>query len=105
MVGCRSPGDSVKNYQNCQGNEENEEAGGPGGGTRGFHSEREFQIFGGIDETIHNDRAAEGEDAALLGDQRAELQRRKVLNTDQARFEENYLGTQSSLSRNRSGEY
>lgn len=47
----------------------------------------------------------EQEDAALLGDQGAELQRKKVLNTDQARFEENYLGTQSSLSRNRSGEY
>ena len=45
------------------------------------------------------------EDAALLGDQRAELQRKKVLNTDQARFEENYLGTQSSLSSNKSGSY
>jgi hypothetical protein len=47
----------------------------------------------------------EQEDAALLGDQRAEQQRRKVLNTDQARFEENYLGTQASLSRNQEGRY
>jgi len=47
----------------------------------------------------------EQEDAALLGDQRAEQQRRQVLATDQGRFAENYLGTQSSLSRDRSGDY
>lgn len=45
------------------------------------------------------------EDAALLNDQVAEQKRRKVLATDQGRFEENYLGTQSSLSRNTSGSY
>jgi len=45
------------------------------------------------------------EDAALLGDQRAEQRRRKILNTDTARFEENYLGTQSSLLDDRSGSY
>ncbi len=45
------------------------------------------------------------EDAALLGDQRAEQQRKKVLNTDEARFNENYLGTQSSLSSNKAGSY
>lgn len=45
------------------------------------------------------------ENAALLGDQRAEQQRRKVLNTDTARFDENYLGTQSSLGKNSAGSY
>lgn len=45
------------------------------------------------------------ENAALLGDQQAEQKRRKVLSTDQARFEENYLGTQASLARNTSGSY
>lgn len=45
------------------------------------------------------------EDAALLGDQRAEQQRKKVLGTDQARFEENYLGTQSSLGKDKAGAY
>lgn len=54
----------------------------------------------GMDLTL-----AEQEDAALLGDQRAEQQRRKVLNTDTARFEENYLGTQSSLGKNKAGSY
>lgn len=45
------------------------------------------------------------EDAALLRDQSAEQKRRKVLATDEARFEENYLGTQSSLGRDRGGSY
>jgi hypothetical protein len=47
----------------------------------------------------------EQENAALLNDQNAEQKRKKVLNTDTARFEENYLGTQSSLMRDRSGSY
>lgn len=45
------------------------------------------------------------EDAALLGDQRAEMQRKKVLNTDTARYEENYLGTQSALGKDRAGSF
>ena len=49
--------------------------------------------------------SADQENAALLGDQRAEQKRKKVLDTDKGRFEENYLGTQSSLSRNTSGSY
>lgn len=48
---------------------------------------------------------ADQENAALLGDQQAEAKRKKVLNTDQARFNENYLGTQSSLGKDRSGAY
>lgn len=48
---------------------------------------------------------ADQEDAALLGDQRAENQRRKVLSTDDARFKENYLGTQQSLGKNAAGSY
>jgi len=47
----------------------------------------------------------EQENAALLGDQGAEQKRRKVLATDEARFTENYLGTQASLARDRSGSY
>ncbi len=54
----------------------------------------------GMDLTL-----AEQEDAALLGDQRADAQRRKVLNTDTARFEENYLGTQQALGKNKAGSY
>lgn len=45
------------------------------------------------------------ENAAILKDQGAEQKRRKVLATDQARFEENYLGTQSSLGRDTGGSY
>lgn len=45
------------------------------------------------------------ENAALLKDQGAEQKRRKVLATDEARFAENYLGTQSSLMRNTGGQY
>lgn len=48
---------------------------------------------------------ADQEDAALLGDQRAEQRRKKVLNTDTARFEENYLGTQQSLGKSTAGSY
>jgi len=54
----------------------------------------------GMDLTL-----AEQEDAALLGDQRAENQRKKVINTDNARFQENYLGTQQSLSQSAAGKY
>lgn len=54
----------------------------------------------GMDLTL-----GEQEDAALLGDQRAERQRKKVLDTDDARFKENYLGTQQSLGRNAAGSY
>lgn len=45
------------------------------------------------------------ENAALLKDQGAEQKRRKVLATDEARFAENYLGTQSSLLKNTGGQY
>jgi hypothetical protein len=45
------------------------------------------------------------ENAALLGDQRAEAQRKKVINTDTARFEENYLGAQQALGKNKAGSY
>lgn len=48
---------------------------------------------------------ADQEDAALLGDQRAEQQRKKVLNTDEARFNENYLGTQQALGKSTAGSY
>jgi hypothetical protein len=47
----------------------------------------------------------EQENAALLNDQAAEQKRKKVLNTASAVFEENFLGTQSSLMRDRSGSY
>lgn len=45
------------------------------------------------------------ENAALLGDQQAQKKREQVLNTDKGRFEENYLGTQTSLARNAAGKY
>lgn len=48
---------------------------------------------------------ADQEDAALLGDQQADFKRKKVINTDTARFEENYLGTQQSLGKNKAGAY
>lgn len=49
--------------------------------------------------------AADQENAALLGDQSAEARRKKVLGIDEARFNENYLGTQSSLAKDRAGTY
>lgn len=48
---------------------------------------------------------ADQEDAALLGDQRAEQQRKRVINTDEARFNENYLGTQQALGKSTAGSY
>lgn len=45
------------------------------------------------------------ENAAILGDQQAEQKRRRVLATDQARFEGNYLGTTNALRRNVAGSY
>lgn len=65
-----------------------------------FEHEGFLARLAGMDLTL-----AEQEDAALLGDQRAEQQRKKVLTTETARFEENYLGTQQSLGRNKAGSY
>lgn len=47
----------------------------------------------------------EQEDAELLSDAQAQQKRRKVLNTDQARFQENYLGGVNSLGRSPAGSY
>jgi hypothetical protein len=56
--------------------------------------------FGG--ETLTR---TEQEDAALLGDEAVDLKRRRVLDLEQARFGENYLGTTSAFKRDRSGAY
>ena len=47
----------------------------------------------------------EQEDAELLGDAQVEKKRKQVLATDQARYGENYLGSQSSMGRNTAGSY
>lgn len=47
----------------------------------------------------------EQEDAELLDDAAAQQKRRRVLNTDQARYQENYLGGTNSLTRSTSGNY
>lgn len=47
----------------------------------------------------------EQEDAALLGDATADAKRRKVLLTDQARFQENYMGGPRSMTKNTAGSY
>lgn len=73
-------------------------------GYRAIAGRYEYEGFlarsAGMDLTL-----AEQEDAALLGDQRAEQQRKKVLDTDDARFKENYLGTQTALGKNAAGSY
>lgn len=73
-------------------------------GYRQIAGRQEYEGFlarsAGMDLTL-----ADQEDAALLGDQRAEKQRKKVLDTDQARFNENYLGTQQSLGKSTAGSY
>lgn len=47
----------------------------------------------------------EQENAELLSDAQAAAKRRKVLNTDQARFQENYLGGLNSLTKSATGSY
>lgn len=47
----------------------------------------------------------EQENAALLADETAQQKRRKVLNTDQARYQDNYLGGVNTLSRDAAGSY
>lgn len=73
-------------------------------GYRQIAGRQEYEGFlartAGVDLSL-----SDQEDAALLGDQRAEQQRQKVLTTDDARFKENYLGTQSSLGKSASGSY
>lgn len=73
-------------------------------GYREIAGRQEYEGF--LAKTAGTDLSMEDqEDAALLGDQQAEQKRRKVLATDEGRFAENYLGTQSSLARNTSGSY
>ena len=47
----------------------------------------------------------EQESAALLNDATAEEKRRRILETEQGRFGENYLGTGNAFKRSRAGQY
>lgn len=47
----------------------------------------------------------EQESAALLNDATAEEKRRKILETEQGRFGENYLGTVNAFNKNRAGQF
>lgn len=47
----------------------------------------------------------EQEDAALLGDQQAEQKRRRVIRSEQGKFDENYMGGQAQAARSVAGSY